>query len=149
MVIREDPLELAARTRRAVGRLSRSLRRTQAGADLSPSQYEVLVTIVGNESVRLAELSLLEGLNPTMLSRITAKLETSGLVERTTGVDDGRVVSLSATEHGRELITRIRRERADVLSVALDDLTDAQRQALVAALPVLEELTARMKDRPQ
>jgi len=48
-----------------------------------PSQYEVLVTIVGRGPLRHAELAVLEGINPTMLSRIVGKLESAGLVART------------------------------------------------------------------
>jgi DNA-binding MarR family transcriptional regulator len=145
----ENPSELPARTRRAVGRLSRSLRQTRAGAALTPSQYEVLVTIVGQGPLRLADLAVMEGLNPTMLSRIAGKLEASGLVDRVADAGDGRVVHLAASEKGREIVHRVRGERADALSVALEGLTDDQRRDLSAALPVLEALTERLKDRPQ
>ena len=145
----EDPAELPTRTRRAIGRLSRSLRQTRAGAALTPSQYEVLVTIVSQGPLRLADLALMEGLNPTMLSRIAGKLETSGLVERVADTGDGRVVHLAASQKGRELVHQVRGERADALAVALEGLTEEERRLLSAALPVLESLTERLKDRPQ
>ena len=145
----EDPAELPIRTRRAIGRLSRSLRQTRAGAALTPSQYEVLVTIVAQGPLRLADLGLMEGLNPTMLSRIAGKLEASGLVERVADTGDGRVVHLAASPEGQELVHQVRGERADALSVALEGLTDDERQRLSAALPVLEALTERLKGRLQ
>jgi DNA-binding MarR family transcriptional regulator len=107
------------------------------------------VTIVGQGPVRLAELAVLEGLNPTMLSRIAGKLETSGLIDRTADAGDGRVVHLAASPQGRELVNTIRRERADALSLALARLTDDQRVTLEAALPVLETLTKFVKERAQ
>jgi DNA-binding MarR family transcriptional regulator len=145
----EDSSELPIRTRRAVGRLNRSLRQTRAGAALTPSQYEVLVTLVAEGPLRLADLALMEGLNPTMLSRIAGKLEASGLVDRAADTGDGRVVHLAASPQGRELVSQVRGERADALSVALEGLTDDERQRLAAALPVLEALTETLKDRPQ
>jgi DNA-binding MarR family transcriptional regulator len=143
----ENLSELPARTRRAVARLSRSLRQTRAGAALTPSQYEVLVTIVGQGPLRLADLALMEGINPTMLSRIAGKLEASGLVDRVADTGDGRVVHLSASAQGRELVNQVRGERADALSVALEGLTDDDRRLLSDALPVLDALTERLKER--
>jgi hypothetical protein len=46
-------------------------------------------------------------------------------------------------------VHQVRGERADALSVALEGLTDDERQRLSAALPVLEALTERLKGRLQ
>jgi DNA-binding MarR family transcriptional regulator len=75
-------------------------------------------------------------------------LEASDLVGRTQDPDDGRVVHLAATKTGRDLITRIRRERTDALSVVLDELSDVDRETLSGALPVLESLAEILRDRP-
>ena len=142
----EDPTEFASKLRRAIGRLNRRLRQTRAGAQLSPSQYEVLATIVGRGPLRHADLALIEGLNPTMLSRIIGKLEASGLATRLADTADGRVVHVAATKKGRDLVTRIRDERSDALKVALQVLSDDEQQRLMAALPVLESLVERLGD---
>jgi DNA-binding MarR family transcriptional regulator len=107
------------------------------------------VTIVGQGPLRLAELAAMEGINPTMLSRIAGKLEGFGLVDRVTDAGDGRVIHLAASEKGRELVRRVRGERTDALNLALEGLTETEREALSAALPVLESLTERLKDRPR
>jgi DNA-binding MarR family transcriptional regulator len=142
-----DEGEFAARLRRAVARLNRRLRQTRAGADLTPSQYEVLVTIVGRGPLRLADLAELEGLNPTMLSRVIGKLEAAALVARLADAGDGRVVHVAATKKGRDLVTRIRNERSDVLNIALKDLDESERQRLMDALPVFESLVEKLGDR--
>ncbi|MGO8859500.1 MAG: MarR family winged helix-turn-helix transcriptional regulator [Acidimicrobiales bacterium] len=146
MATDEDPAEFPSRMRRAIGRLNRRLRQTRAGAQLSPSQYEVLATIVGRGPLRHADLAVMEGLNPTMLSRIIGKLEATGLVARLADAGDGRVVHVAATKRGRDLVARIRSERSDALSVALKGLSDDERQRLMAALPVLESLVERLGD---
>ena len=56
-----------------------------------------------------------------------------GLVGRTQDPKDGRVAVLTATRKGRDLVTRVRRERTDALSLVLDGLDDDQRAALTAA----------------
>jgi DNA-binding MarR family transcriptional regulator len=144
-----DATELPSRTRTVIARLSRRLRQTRAGADLSTSQYQVLATTVRHAPVRLARLADLEGLNPTMLSRIVGKLEVAGLVARTPDPDDGRAAVLTATRPGRDLVARVRRERTDALSLVIDGLDDSQRRALLAALPVLESMAEHLKDRPR
>jgi DNA-binding MarR family transcriptional regulator len=139
--------EAPARIRSVIGRLGRRLRQTRAGAGLSPSQAEVLVTIVQRGPLRLSEVATIEGLNPTMVSRIAGKLEAADLISRTQDPTDGRAAFVTSTERGRELVTSIRRERTDALTVALEGLSDVDRQALEAALPVLEDLAEALKER--
>ena len=62
---RRGNVEGAERLRRVVARLGRALRPTHVGASLSPSQREVLNTIVRRGPLRLSELAAEEGLNPT------------------------------------------------------------------------------------
>jgi DNA-binding MarR family transcriptional regulator len=145
----EDATEIPARLRRAVGRLNRRLRVTRAGADLTPSKYEVLATVVRLGPLRQSEVAAIEGLNPTMLSRLLGKLEEAGLVTRLADSADGRVVHVASTKMGRDLVTRIRNERSDALSLALKGLTQNEQRTLLAALPVLEALADGLADRPQ
>jgi len=126
--------------RMLIGRLSRRLRQTQAGAGLTPTQLSVLATVVRHGPLGLAQLSQWEGINPTMLSRVVAKLGESGLVTRQANPLDGRAALLVPTARGRRLQRRIRAERSDVLSRRLSDLPPPQRQLLMDAIPALEAL---------
>ena len=74
--------EASERLRAAIGRLSRRLRPTVAGTGLTPSQISVLFTVVRLGPIGLSELALMESLNATMLSRITAQLCDAGLIVR-------------------------------------------------------------------
>jgi DNA-binding MarR family transcriptional regulator len=139
--------ELASRTRAVIGRLGRGLRQTRAGTGLSPSQYEVLATVSNRERVRLSDLAAIEGLNPTLLSRIVGKLEECGFVAREQDADDRRVAHVSITPDGRALHQRIRSERTDVLALALDGLEPRELELLVGALPVLESLAVTVRGR--
>ncbi len=141
------PDEIASRMRTIIGRMSRGLRQT--GTELSPSQYDVLATVSFRGRMRLADLAASEGINPTLLSRIVGKLEEQDLVCREQDADDRRVAHVSATERGRALHARIRGERTDVLSVALEGLSEQERAALLEALPVLESLAQTIRERPQ
>jgi DNA-binding MarR family transcriptional regulator len=138
---RAEPSE---RLRAVIGRLSRRLRPTLAGSGLSPSQISVLFTVVRLGPLGLSELAEIESLNPTMLSRITAQLCDAGLVVRSVDPGDRRSANVGATAAGKRIRERIHRERTLALSEIVEDLDEAEREALWRALPVLESLAARL-----
>ena len=132
--------ERSARLRAVIGRLSRRLRATSAGAGLTPSQTSILFTVVRKGPIGLSELAELESINPTMLSRITAHLVEEGLLLRTVDPSDRRAATVVATAAGRRLRERIHREHTEALATHLKDLDRGERELLWRALPVLEEL---------
>ncbi|MEA2197643.1 MAG: hypothetical protein QOJ25_1694 [Solirubrobacteraceae bacterium] len=142
-------LDTAARLRASIGKLSRRLRPTAAGAaaGLTPTRISVLFTIARRGPIRLSELAQAEGLNPTMLSRVIADFAESGLVTRACDPGDRRAALVEATTAGRKLCDRMLGERTDVLEVALAALDDTDRRAVEQALPVLERLAHVLKDR--
>lgn len=136
--------ERSARLRAVIGRLSRRLRGTSAGAGLTPSQTSILFTVARKGPVGLSELAELESINPTMLSRITAHLTDEGLLERTVDPADRRAARVAATAAGRRMRERIHRERTEALAAHLKELDRGERELLWRALPVLEELAERL-----
>lgn len=139
-------IEPAPALRSLIGKISRRLRPTQAGAGLTPTQLSVLATVVRRGPIRPAQVSQLEGINPTMLSRITAKLGRDRLVARRVDPRDGRAALLVATDRGRRLQRRILAERNDALGQRFQALPAPQRQRLVDALPALEALAESLLD---
>jgi DNA-binding MarR family transcriptional regulator len=139
--------ELAVRTRTVIGRLGRGLRQAGSQGDLSPSQYEVFGTVARRGDLKLSDLAAIAGINPTLLSRVVAKLESDQLVTRTPDAEDRRVAHVVPTAKGRRRYEQIKNARTDAVSLAIAGLTDAERRALVAALPVLESLADTLRDR--
>ena len=136
----------AARLRSALGALARQLRRTAAGAGLTPTELSVLATLTRSGRLRLTELAAIEGINPTMLSRIAAKLADRGLIVREPDADDRRAARVEATPDGRALYREIQAERTASLAAHVADLEPDQAAALVAALPALETLGELLRD---
>jgi DNA-binding MarR family transcriptional regulator len=136
-----------ARLRATIGRLHRRLRPTAAGAQagLTPTRTSLLHTIDRLGPLRLSELAAEEGINPTMLSRIVADLADGGLIDRLVDPQDKRAALVTTTREGRKLIERMRRERTDVLSVAIGALSDQERRLIERALPALEHLAQNLK----
>jgi DNA-binding MarR family transcriptional regulator len=142
-------LDTAARLRASIGRLTRRLRPTAAGAaaGLTPTRISVLFTVARLGPIRLSELAEEEGLNPTMLSRVIADFADAGLVTRVCDPGDRRAALVQATAAGRKLCERMRGERTDVLEVALASLSEEDRRAVEQALPVLEQLAHSLTGR--
>jgi DNA-binding MarR family transcriptional regulator len=131
-----------------IARVSRRLRPTKAAleAGLTPTRGVVLQTVSRRGPMRLSELAESEGINPTMLSRVTADLVEAGLLERLNDEGDRRAAWAKSTVAGRRLAERIRRERTDAVSLALERLSDDERALIERALPALERLADQLKD---
>jgi DNA-binding MarR family transcriptional regulator len=142
-------LDQPTRLRAVIGRLSRRLRPTAAGAEagLTPTRVSVLLHAVREGTSRLADVADAEGINPTMLSRVVSELVEAGLLERVSDERDRRSAWVKATAAGRRLAQRIRRERTAALNAALRQLGDDERAQLEHALPALEALAEALKDR--
>ena len=74
---------------------------TSTGEDLTPTQYSVLALVRVRGPLGLAELTELEGLNPTMLSRIVKVLDERGLIRRMPDPGDLRAARVAVTAGGR------------------------------------------------
>src|SRR6202023_798307 len=93
----------------------------------------------------LAELTDLEGINPTMLSRVVGKLDSFGLIRRLRDPDDFRAARVEVTPAGKQASQRIAAARAAILSDRLAGLPPEQEAALVLALPALENLAEDLR----
>lgn len=132
--------EDVTRLRIALGRVSRFLDRQSRGDRLTRTQASVLATVMRLGPIRISELAEIEGVNPTMLSRIVAKLEDAGLLRRLADPADGRAVRVEVTDAGRAEQLRLRAERTELLAARLAALPRERAAELLAALPALESL---------
>jgi DNA-binding MarR family transcriptional regulator len=133
------------RFRNVVGRLARDLNATATDEGLTPTQASVLGLVTKRGPIGLAELTELEGLNPTMVSRVVSKLDDLGLIERIPDPADLRTANISATAEGHVTQQRVRDARADIISACMNRLPKQSLAALVAALPALEELSVELR----
>jgi DNA-binding MarR family transcriptional regulator len=140
--------ELVARLRGVIPRIARQFNETSTGADLTPTQYSVLALVHVRGPLGLAELTELEGLNPTMLSRIVKVLDERGLVRRLPDPKDMRAARLEATQDGEQVHDRVRAQRTQVLSECLDRLPEETAVTLLDAVPAMEALAEAVKTAP-
>jgi DNA-binding MarR family transcriptional regulator len=139
--------DLAGRLRAAIAQIDRLLAREGNGGDLTRTQVSILYALVRHGELRLSELADREGVNPTMLSRVVASLETAGLVRRAPDPQDRRAALVAATPAAVEVHERLLRERGRIVAEYLGTVTAAQRAQLAAALPLLEGLADHLRGR--
>jgi DNA-binding MarR family transcriptional regulator len=132
--------DAAERLRRVISKLARYLNADATAEGLTPTQASVLAVVVARGPVGIAEIVAVEGLNPTMLSRVLGKLEDMGFVVRTAAQADLRAVRVSSTDSGRELHERLKHDRADSVARLVAQLDPSVSQQLQQCLPALEQL---------
>jgi DNA-binding MarR family transcriptional regulator len=132
--------EIAAHLRLVVTRTARRLRQ-EAGPELSPSQGSALATIERHGPLTPSQLAERERIKRPTATRVVAKLELDGLIERAAAPGDGRSCSLRLTPDGTALIRRLRKRKTAFLAARLraldpDDLATLERasQLLEAVL---------------
>ena len=135
-----DEAEIAARLRLSATRLARRLRQ-EADTGFTPSQLSALATISNHGPLTLGALADHERVAPPSITKVVAKLEADGLVERTPDPNDGRVSNVSTTAAGRALIAESRARKTTWLTGRLHELGPDARARLAAALDALDALT--------
>ena len=132
----------------AVRRLARRAARAATPDNpLPPAGGELLRLVARRPGIGVAEAAAELRLAPNSVSTMVSKLAESGLLNRGRGVSDGRSVRLTVTEAGTARLARWSDLRTDLTSRALETLSPADRQALVAAIPALLRLAEQMEVR--
>ena len=131
--------DLAARLRLAIARTARRLRQ-EAGAELSPTQTAALATIDRHGPLTPSELASRERIQRPTVTRLIARLEEDGLVQRTRDPQDRRSSLVALAPAGRELLARGRTRKDAYLSRRLRELDGDDRATLERAAGILERL---------
>jgi DNA-binding MarR family transcriptional regulator len=137
--------ETLSKLRGVVLKLARELNATATGEGLTPTQASVLGLIAFRGPLGLTDLALLEGLNPTMLSRVVGRLTELGLIQRDPNPEDLRAIRVEATDTGRLLHERVKLLRSEAIGSCLDELPAESVRSIVDALPALEELALALR----
>jgi DNA-binding MarR family transcriptional regulator len=140
-----DATQVANELRIVLGRIVRRLRQGHEAGELSLSELSVLARLERHGSSPAGVLAEQERISPQAMTAILAVLEDRGLAARDADARDGRRVSMSATTAGKALLAGRRSLNAQRMAQALDEeLTPAERQELLAAIPLLQRLANRL-----
>jgi DNA-binding MarR family transcriptional regulator len=132
--------QLAVLLRDAITRLNRRVRQTRPVGDLTATQLSALASLELAGATTPRELADVERVRPPTMTKIIAKLEERGLVQRTPHPTDGRQVILAATGAGRDALAQIERAREEWLAQRLAELTADEREILRGAAEILHRV---------
>ncbi|WP_199199450.1 MarR family winged helix-turn-helix transcriptional regulator [Micromonospora sp. RP3T] len=135
---RVPPAQLAPQLRDAITRLNRRVRQARPVGDLTVTQLSALTSLKLAGALTPRELADVERVQPPTMTKIVAKLEERGLVQRTPHPTDGRQVILAATEGGRAVLDQFERARNEWLASRLAALTEEDRDTLRRAADILQ-----------
>jgi DNA-binding MarR family transcriptional regulator len=130
----------------AIDRLTMWLRR-QVPTAVSSSTITTLDALAVHGPLRISDLAGREAISQPGMTSLVNRLEAAGQAERVPDPTDGRAALVRITEAGRALLTQRHAARALVLERELRDLDDADRAALVAAVPAIRRLITRTPTR--
>src|SRR4029079_11849815 len=120
--------------------MARRLR--QQAPDLTPSQTAALATIERHGPLTPSELAVRERIQRPTATRVIARLEEAGLVERTADPADGRSSLVSLSAEGRALLKKLRANKDAYLARRLEALDPEELAALERAADILERVLA-------
>jgi DNA-binding MarR family transcriptional regulator len=104
---------LLSASRAMVALAARSL--AGVDADVTLPQYRTLMVLAARGPQRAADVAAELGVNPSTGSRMCDRLVRKGLVRRTRPASDRRVVRLTLTRIGRELVQQVTERRREEL----------------------------------
>lgn len=121
-----------------VGRLDRALRR-EIGALVAPHgltvpQYTALSILRDRAGLSNAQLARRSYVTPQSMNEVIAQLERDGLVARSPAANHGRVLEMTLTPAGHEVLQRCEDAVTEMESRMLADLDDDDRARLLSAL---------------
>jgi DNA-binding MarR family transcriptional regulator len=140
----EELQALAGDFREALRHSVYLVRRLDADGELSAAQLSTLKMLLDN-GVRVGEIARNLGVRVPSATEQIIKLERAGLARREPDPDDSRAVLVVLTAAGRAAVDSANARRNAVMAGILSSLTEQDRQALAAALPVIGKINASLQ----
>lgn len=143
---RSDQSDIASQLLSRAAVLTRLVAK-QVGGDLSRTEASMLNTLtIGSR--RITELADIEGLAQPTTTLLVKRLEHRGWVRRDRQDYDGRIVMVSLTPVGRDVLEGYRSEFGEALRADLADaVTIEEIDTLVSATETLESLIVLLQGR--
>jgi DNA-binding MarR family transcriptional regulator len=135
-----ESTQVALLLREAIAKVNRRLRQTRPLGELTVAQISALVSLGTAGAMTPRELAEAERVQPPTMTRIVARLEEHGLVQRTPHPTDGRQVILAPSAEGRAVLDEYQRVRDEWLANRLAGLTPEERKALQRAAEILTRI---------
>lgn len=122
-------------------RLTRRLRK-HSDTNLTLSQMSALSTLQRNGPLRIGDLARREQISKSSATKLVARLEQIGYLDRQTDPSDGRSFNIDITDVGHAYLAAASDRANEYLARQVEALSEEDRVVLLSALPVLTRLIA-------
>ena len=136
-------VDLAAETRESIRSSVHMLRRVDHASGLTTSQLATL-TALEDGPLTMSELAEIKDVAQPTMSQHVSRLEGWGHVRRASTPEDGRIVRVELTQHGKEVADKANRARDEVVAAALEQLSEEQHAALQEGITILRGLAEQL-----
>ncbi len=109
---------------------------------MTASQLSALNVLSRHGELTLGELASIERIAPPSMTRIAARLEAIGMLERRPDRTDRRVARVAISPVGLALLGETRARGDAFVSSRLEALTEEELECLARAVPLLERLAS-------
>lgn len=115
-------------------------------ADVTLPQYRALVVLAARGPQRAADIAAELGVNPSTGTRMCDRLVKKGLVRRTRISGDRRVVRVTLTPAGRDLVAEVTRRRREELAHIVSAMPPRGHATLVRTLRAFTAASGELPD---
>jgi DNA-binding MarR family transcriptional regulator/N-acetylglutamate synthase-like GNAT family acetyltransferase len=106
----------------------------------SLTEARILFEIANGEDLTASDLARELGLDPGYLSRILARLDQQGLIDKVRSADDGRRRLLALTQQGEQAFAPLDSRSREEVSEMLGGLSAADRRRLLESMRIIESV---------
>ena len=136
--------QLAGSLRTEVNRLAYHLRVPATKSGITPTRLAALAALAHNpEGCRHGDLAAMMGVSPASMTRLVEIMVEAGWVLKLRDPSDARACLLQLSPEGHRTVEALRSESTSQLCADLSELSDEERAALAAAVPILRRIADR------
>ncbi len=136
-----DAHDIADRLHSAAIHLLRRVRRVDEESGLTAARLSALSVLVFGGPTTLGALARAEQVSAPTMSRLVRALEREGLVVREPHAEDGRAITLAASDEGRAILVRGRKRRVAELAELLHGIGPEELRILSDASRIVERIS--------
>ncbi|MGG6314358.1 MarR family winged helix-turn-helix transcriptional regulator [Paenibacillus macerans] len=130
MVKKEELFEVTSMFRTLLKMITQEWNRRGGDFNLSFQQFKMLYMLNASGTQKVSQLAESLGITSAAITGVTDRLVTEGYVERVRAENDRRVVNISITERGREIIRLVTERQKEMLERIFDQLQEEDLQHL-------------------
>lgn len=130
MVKKEELFEVTSMFRTLLKSISQEWNKRGREYNLSFPQYKMLYILDMSGTQKVSQLAECLGITPAAITGITDKLLTEGYVKRERAEHDRRVVNITITEPGKEIMRKVNENQKEMIDGMFNQLQEEDLQHL-------------------